>query len=297
MKATERSWNLPIDVIHAHFAYPSGAAAASLTRSWGIPYVLTLHGSDVNFFPSQDRLAKRQFVRAVRAAARVTAVSEALAVRTVAETGIKPIVLPIGLDLRKFSKPVEKTEARRILGLPENRTLLLFVGNLYDKKGVRELLAALAALSARNVLGVFVGAGPLSSLIEVSPWATLAGVQRNEAIPLFCNAADAMVLPSHAEGMPTVLVEAGAAGLPVIASNVGGIPELLGEDRGVLIQPKSAADIVQAAIELMDEPMASLEQAARLRSYVHHHYDADRNAALMVDIYREVIGGCYSISS
>ena len=104
-------------LIHAHFAYPCGLAAARVAGERNIPCVLTLHGSDVNRFPGMSKTTRRLFQEAVLGATTVIAVSEALANRTEQLTDRRPTVLPIGVDLRRFQSPCDPKGARRALGL------------------------------------------------------------------------------------------------------------------------------------------------------------------------------------
>jgi teichuronic acid biosynthesis glycosyltransferase TuaC len=274
------------DVVHAHFAYPAGLAAASLARWWGCASALTLHGGDVNVYPNVNRLAAARFRRAVTGASLLFAVAESLAETTEAISGRRPAVLPIGIDLRRFGS-TRRSDARAALGLPPDGTLLLFVGRLTVEKGVRELLAAIAVLGRRDVRGVFVGEGPLRAEAEASGLGTTTGVQPADRVPLFMAAADALVLPSYTEGMPTVLIEAGAAGLPVAATTVGGIPHLLGSDRGLLFEPKSPGAAASAIRAMLEDAPAARARAERLREIVRKDYDADVNARALLALYRE----------
>jgi teichuronic acid biosynthesis glycosyltransferase TuaC len=105
------------------------------------------------------------------------------------------------------------------------------------------------------------------------------------------SAADVLVLPSYSEGLPTVLVEAGSLGLPVIASAVGGIPELLGNDRGTTLPDVSRASIAAALTRFLDDRSAAEAAAARLREFVVRDYDVDTNAARLVARYRSIAAG------
>jgi teichuronic acid biosynthesis glycosyltransferase TuaC len=276
------------DILHAHFAYPCGLAAVQVARQWGIPCVLTLHGSDVHHYPNANALARARFARALRQMDRVFAVSGALAERAEQLSGCRPDVLPLGIPLSPAS-PTDRAAARAQLGLPADGTLLLYVGNLCAAKGLHELQAALATLADEEVTGILVGEGPLRRRIAATPHLRCVGAQPHAQIPLYMAAADLLVLPSYAEGLPTVLVEAGAARLPVIATTVGGIPELLADDRGLLIPPRHASAIVQAVRQLRAEPSAARARAMRLDAYVRAHYDMAANTQRLVECYRALL--------
>ncbi len=290
-RAIKRCLRVRPDIIHAHFAYPCGLAAAGVAREWGIPSVLTLHGSDVNRYPFVNTFSRTRFIRAIQQTDHVFAVSEALAERTEQLAGCRPTVLPIGINLEGYSHVCDKAPAREQLGLPADRTIILFVGNILEAKGIRELLAALAQFPSDKVLGVFVGEGAYRRHIPPTEYALFVGAQPNSKIPLYMAAADMLVLPSYAEGLPTVLVEAGAARLPIIASNVGGIPELLGDDRGMLIPPRQGDSIVAAIRQLMSNPLSANASTARLAPFVNQHYDIMKNAKQLAEFYHTLTRG------
>ncbi len=99
------------------------------------------------------------------------------------------------------------------------------------------------------------------------------------------------MLPSFSEGMPTVLVEAGAAGLPVVASDVGGIRELLGDGRGSIVPAGDRPALVRAIDSVLSGEAEAAERANRLREYVARNYDADENARRTLGIYDSLLGG------
>lgn len=276
-------------LIHAHFAYPCGLAAVRVAVQRRIPCVVTLHGSDVNRYPNISRRCGRRFLETARGADALLAVSEALAAKTQELCGRRPIVIPIGIDLAKFSAREDTASARRALGLPLDAFIVLYIGFLYRAKGVLELVAATDALRADGVVCVFVGDGPLRGEVAGKPGCLWQGFQPNETVVRYLAAADVAVLPSYSEGMPTALVEAGAMGTPVIASRVGGIPELLGDDRGLLIEPGSVAAIVDAIQTARRHPLDMRRRSQRLHRYVAEHYDAVQNARRQLEIYRSVI--------
>ena len=101
-------------------------------------------------------------------------------------------------------------------------------------------------------------------------------------------AADVLVLPSYSEGLPTVLVEAGSIGVPVIASAVGGIPELLAGGRGAVLPNVSVGAVTGALTAFLATRASAQEAAYRLQAHVHEGYDVDRNAERLAARYREI---------
>jgi teichuronic acid biosynthesis glycosyltransferase TuaC len=115
------------------------------------------------------------------------------------------------------------------------------------------------------------------------------GVRSSSEVALLMRAADVVVLPSDGEGLPTVLVEAGAVGTFVIASAVGGIPELIGNGRGLLLEDLSPASIASALESTAADPGDTEGCVATLRAHVREHYDAYKSAARQADLYERVL--------
>ncbi len=281
-------------LIHGHSAI-TGLAAWRLARRTGLPYVLTVHGSDLNTWPLRhpDRIddLRTAFIEA----GRVIAVSAALAERVDDIAGVKAIHLAIGSDHASIAGlSIRKDEARRILGLDQERVVILFVGNLLPSKGVRALADAILTMDDRFI-GVFVGDGPEAGYrSQESPNGirlVYRGARPHSEIATYMSAADVLVLPSHREGLPTVLVEAGSIGLPVIATAVGGIPGLLGRDRGSLIPDASAESIRWALVAFDADRPAAAAAADRLRTHVLAEHDVDANAVRLRELYDEVTAG------
>jgi teichuronic acid biosynthesis glycosyltransferase TuaC len=280
-------------VIHGHYAV-TGLAAWHLSRRAGLPFFLTFHGDDMNTWPDDhpDRLGDLR--AAVTEASGVFAVSRALAARVRDVTGAEAIPLPLGCDHAWIdASACARDEGRRLLGIPADRLVVLFVGYLLPQKGVRELATAILDLGD-PFMGVFVGAGPEQGYATDDPRASgrlrYEGMRSHEDVIRYMSAADVLVLPSYGEGLPTVIVEAGSVGLPVIASAVGGIPELLGTDRGKTLTTVSAADIEMALSSFADRREEARSAAARLRALVRAEYDVSMNAQLLLGRYRSAGG-------
>jgi glycosyltransferase involved in cell wall biosynthesis len=246
------------DVLLLSWAYPDAAAAAWLARRLGIPYVVKVHGSDLNVsanFP----LRRAQIRSALKPAGAVIAVSRALAEKAVAIGADAARVHTIynGVDSDLFA-PGSQAEARTRLGLAAGAPLLLYVGNLKSTKGCIDLLKAFPAVLAQrpDARLIFVGSG--ASRAELLERAAASGcVERvvlMGAVPHgtlgdWFRAADLLCLPSHNEGVPNVVLEAMACGTPVVATRVGGIPEVLPDHAGILVPVQDQAALEAALLE------------------------------------------------
>ena len=276
-------------LIHGHSAVP-GLAAWRLARRTGLPFVLTFHGSDLYTWPDRhtDRMADLR-TAALEARAIIT-VSAALAARAREITGVDAIHLPLGSDHRSLAAlALPRDVARAALDLVDDRVIVLFVGNLLAAKGVRELVDAILPRGDR-FLGVLVGDGPERGYGGAEGRSAgclrYPGLRPHDDVARYMSAADVLVLPSYHEGLGTVLVEAGSLGLPVIASGVGGIPGLIGADRGVLLDEVSSAAIGAALDQFERGRSAASAAAARLRAFVLAEHDVDTNAGRLLEIYR-----------
>ncbi len=245
------------DCVLVSWAYPDAAAAGWLARRLGIPYAVKVHGSDLNV-QSDFPLRRRQIRSALRGAGAVVAVSQALADKAVA-IGADPArvhVLYNGVDGALFA-PGSRSAARARLQLATDTPLLLYVGNLKASKGCLDLLEAFPALLAAQPQArvVYVGAGPCrAELLEraaalgCASQVNLVGAVAHAHLGDWFRAADLLCLPSHNEGVPNVVLEAMACGTPVVATVVGGIPEVVAACVGILVPAHDRAALAAALI-------------------------------------------------
>jgi glycosyltransferase involved in cell wall biosynthesis len=240
-----------IDIVLGTWAYPDGFAAVIAARLLGVPCVVKLHGSDINVIAKLPG-PRRQTAWALAHAARVVAVSRALG-DEVAALGVprERIALVMnGVDSELFHLR-DRAQARRELGLPDG-PMALCVANLKPEKGVLDLARAWAHVARElpDARLVMVGGGPLRAELEAQlpPRATLAGPQPLAKVPIWMAACDVLVLPSHVEGTPNVVLEALACGRRVVASAVGGVPDLLTSDALGAMVPARQPDLLAAAL-------------------------------------------------
>jgi len=274
------------DILHAHFAYPSGAFGVALQRRERIPLMVTLHGDDVTIYPHHNARMRSLFKMTMRSADRVLAVSPALAEMTRDLSGVTPTVLSTGVDTRQFCATLNREKARAEFNLPRDAFVILYVGALLPQKGVHDLAAALQILDWPDAIGVFAGGGPSPPRGRNLQ---LLGRISSEKIPALLAAADAFVLPSWHEGLGQAAVEAGAAGIPVVAARTGGLADLVADDRGFGFPPRDVAALAQALQTIRAEPDEARRRAQRLKHHVQEQHDLARNAATLAALYRELV--------
>ncbi|HET6631271.1 MAG TPA: glycosyltransferase family 4 protein [Rhodanobacteraceae bacterium] len=246
----------PIDCLLGSWAYPDGVAVSWLAQRLGVPYVIKVHGSDINV-QANHSLRRRQISASLAGAGAVVAVSKALATRVI-DLGVDPRrvhVLYNGVDRQRFA-PGPRGAARSRLGLDPTMEMVLFVGNLKTSKGCVDLVRAASALAtARPRLHVyFAGTGPAAGEISRRAWASqlhgrvhLLGSVEHAALADWYRSADLLCLPSHNEGVPNVVLEAMACGVPVVATAVGGIPEVVPRQAGTLV-PAHDTEALRSAL-------------------------------------------------
>ncbi|HCU79983.1 MAG: hypothetical protein CL789_04605 [Chloroflexi bacterium] len=201
------------------------------------------------------------------------------------------------IEVDKFENVEHRIDFRREWSVDDNMSLIVVVGYLEEIKGHRYLLQALPNIVARhpNILVALVGDGELKKQFEdqvletcVADKVLFAGWQQD--VPSILNAADLLVLPSLSEGLPFVVPEAMAAGLPVVATNVGGIPEAVVEGKtGLLVKAASSLELEQAIISLLDNPSQMIEMGIAGNKRANAEFNVERMVRDTCDVYSTVL--------
>jgi glycosyltransferase involved in cell wall biosynthesis len=252
------------DVVLGSWAYPDGVGAVALARLMGVPAVVKVHGSDMNVLAKMPSIA-RNLRWALPRARRVVVVSRPLG-DVVASFGVardRIDIVPNGVDADLF-RPRDRAAARAALGHGgDARRWLLYVGRIEEDKGVLDLLEAFSLLARRrsDVRLAIVGDGKARAACEraASGWLgeriLVVGPRPLEDVPRWMAACDALVLPSWAEGTPNVVLEALACGRRVVATRVGGTPDVVvGPELGELVPPRDPAVLADALGRACDTP-------------------------------------------
>jgi len=282
---------LDLDVLHGHGAkggaYARFAARRLSARGHHVKSFYTPHGGSLNFKPGS--LEQRILLMIEGGLESMTSgliFESAYAARVyrsrVSAKGAPQRIIPNGLKPTDFTPAKPRPDA----------TDLLFVGELRSIKGVDFLLKALAELKFDHpVTATIVGSGPdaeplkkLASTLGLDDLVTFAGaLPVREAFGL----GRIMVVPSLAESFPYVVLEAAAAGLPLIATNVGGIPEIVADTDTVLIEPGNAAGLASALRATLGDAEAARGRAKRLRAKIESRFTVAAMTGAVLDFYAE----------
>jgi len=292
-------------IIHAHgHPYLTSLAAGKLAKMYAKPFVLTQHNTFIeynNMFDEVERLNDLTVGKQnLRDADRIIAVSGATK-NYVLSLGAKPKkvkVLHNGVDLDKFRPRAKKhEEMRRKLSIPESAIVVLTVRRLVYKNGVDTLIegANIAVKKNPRIIFLAVGKGPDSESIKlriqqlgIDDNFKLAGFVSDADLPSYYNVADLFVLPSKSgEGLPLVALEAMACALPVIATDVGGIREVLKEDYGRLVPPNQPELLAEAVLDFAAQNFS--KRKLELRAMMEEKFSWDTNVERLIEIYEELI--------
>jgi glycosyltransferase involved in cell wall biosynthesis len=285
--------------IHAHFASHPAAVAYVIHRLTGIPYSFTAHGSDLHRDRHMlcEKVSEAAFVAAISQYNKNIIVTECPG-SAKGEDGDKVLVVHCGVDTTVFQPRTEPTSYER----GESPFTILCIGTLHEVKGQTYLIDACRLLHGRGIDFVcrFVADGPdLAKLTEQAAQAGIAdrvhfhGRVTREEIAALLRDADVMAAPSvptsdgRREGIPVVLMEAMGSGVPVVASDLSGIPELaVNEQCGLLGPPRDAEGLANALERLYRDPALRRQFSTAGREKVLNEFDLTLNAARLAQLFR-----------
>lgn len=259
-----------IDLIHAHYIMPPGLISVFCGMLLRVRTAITIHGSDI-FVLARKPLLKSLIKFTLKKTDYVFAVSDSLK-NEVLKLGIEGMEDKLSVtyntvDIKRFN-PYNMTNFKEEMEIAPERSVILFVGNLVWQKGVEFLIRAKEFLNEDAVI-VIVGDGPLlqelKGIVEFEDIADIIFTGARDDVDKIMPAADVLVLPSVSESFGIVILEAMASGKPVVATNVGGIPEIVNEETGIIVQPEDPVALAEAIDKILKDKylQKKLSKAAR----------------------------------
>jgi glycosyltransferase involved in cell wall biosynthesis len=286
-----------VDVLHTEDKY-SHILGGLAARFANVPVVMTRHVIREDTPSPSDWAKARLDARALRHADRVIAVSEAARASAIQSIGVAPsrvVTVYNGLDSRTLLDPRPTAEIRRSLGWPRDARVVTMIAALREGKGHEVLLRAVASMrgSIPSLLVVLVGSGEREAELRrvaapIVENVLFLGERRD--VSTILGGTDVVVLPSWTEALPTVLLEAAAVGLPVVATKVGGTAEIVIDGvTGYLVPPGDSDALGRRIVDLLMEPDASRAMGLRASRRVKSRFSIQRQAAETALVYHEVL--------
>jgi len=296
------------DVIHTHFGRQTYDIVVSLcSRKYTIPYILQAHGS-LPRIGSWRRLKWFYDVlfgyRVLRNASRVIALShvEADQYRRMGVPEEKIAIVPNGIDLSEYANLPSQGAFKKKFGIPEDKKVILYLGRIHRIKGIDLLIKAYAYLIEKvgNKDAVLVIAGPddgylnnakaLAYSLRVSDSVMFVGpLYGVDKLAAYVDS-NLCVLPSKYETFPMVLLEAYACGKPIVASNIGGLKELIMDgETGLLFEAGNFKQMAEKMLYLLNNVGRAVELGRNARKLVEEKYSIDKVADDLEALYMEVV--------
>lgn len=285
------------DVVHTHSA-KAGAIGRLAARRAGVRAIVhSFHGFPFHQF--QPAVVRRSLLTAERGLSRITdyfladgtvIAAEAVRLRLAAPGTIRAIASPVD-DGITAATPETRRHARMLLGLPEHATVVGTAARLSHQKAPLDMVRALARLGRPDVSVVWIGDGELRSRTERE--IRRAGLEgrflllgERADVPALLPAFDVFALSSLYEGLPCAVVEAMTCGIPVIATAVNSVPEIVISGRtGLLARPGDPSTMAHALAFMLDHPAAAAEMAAAARSHIGAGFRPEVHARDLVAAY------------
>lgn len=283
-----------IDLIHLHWFWPLGCGVRKYARKYGIPYVITCHGSDININMAQPQLQK-SIIRILEDAAAVEFVSQALlnTAKSYGYSGKNAKVVPNGIDAEVFGKQISNVRKEK-----EECLLIGYIGNLIEIKGADRIPAIFKEIYERRdrqVRFVVIGDGVLRKSLEEQMKGlpvTFTGRIVQEEVADFSRKMDLVLIPSRNEGYPCIVKEVQSCGAIPIGTRVGGIAEAIGTFGKVLDIKKEdsaekAAHCFADAVDEMLEHIEMFDLASMIQQAQKNTWDNQQEQSC--NIYKEIL--------
>jgi glycosyltransferase involved in cell wall biosynthesis len=291
----------PFDLLHAQYGYPPGLAALQLSRTLGLPSVVSIQGGDGHWVGVDCCGTHQRAIRTVLDHAGAVLIGcQSFADEVIGHHGTRPerfTLVPGAVDVQRF-RP--RADWRAGQWANAAHPTLLYHGRVDRRKGVLDLLDAFALLApARPGLRLLIsGIGPdleeVRRRVAVAPWQAqveLAGYVDYDQVPQVYHHADVFVSPTYAEGFSNTILEAMASGLPCVAAEAVGVVDCLRhDDNGLLLPPGDVPALAVALTRILDEEALRIRLAKTALHEVRTTYAWPIIGRQIDGIYRQLLG-------
>ena len=275
-----------LDLLQAHYIPHSSIIPSILKRNR--PLILKFHGDDARIFPYKNSLNRRIILASLRRADHVLTASEEMRNGLISLGGDKDRItaLSSGVDTIEYA-PGDRDRSRKTLGLPDDGTLIvLYVGRIHPWKGIHEMIEA--ARNLHDTLFIFIGPGTIPAHPDNCRF---IGNIAHEKVRTWITSADISMLPSYTEGISNFLMESLSCGVPAIASNAGGNPELVRDHETGLLVPVKNSQALTDAIAWMNAHESERKQMGKQgRTAMVSRYHDDLLIEQLIEIHTSLIG-------
>lgn len=289
----------PFDVIYGRGLFPCADTAVRLSDILNIPAVGVAIGGDINFVPHYSSGMYKHTVKLLGKLDDIMANGSGAASKVKEICGRDCQMAHGVVDLVEFCPSEDKAANRKEFGISPESTVILYVGYMKKAKGIYELIKTFVAIKKKypNVILKMCGKGTemadLKRVIdqsEVSDAIEVVGPVAPDKINRWMKSCDLFILPSYSEGMPNVVMEAMASGLPIITTAVGGLPDAVGDCEGaILVQPKSVDQLVQALDSVLADNNKIKSMGIASREVAEKRFGAKMNCKQLLDHLETVI--------
>ena len=277
------------DILHAHYATSYGLIGRLIGFK---PLIISVWGSDVYLFPRKNFFFKKILVDNLKSANIILSTSKAMGEETKKYTKKEIFITPFGIDTKRFSPNKVLNRITFNIGC---------IKSLEEIYGIRYLILAFARflkeypeVNSKLLIGGEGSEGTnlrdLANELNITDFVEFIGRISNDAVPQFLNDLDVAVFPSLSESFGVAAIEASSVEVPVIVSNVGGLPEVIDQhETGIIVEPKDIDGLFKAIEYLYENPLERMRLGKNGRQKVCDEYEITENTQRMIDIYSELL--------
>jgi teichuronic acid biosynthesis glycosyltransferase TuaC len=279
-----------IDFRNSYPSYPLGDVAEKLAKYYQVPYLYTINGQEYPMCEPDTDLMTSRLKRYAKGAAKMLGVSNEIVreIKRTTEVNAELTVHPVGVHVSRITAE-EKSLLKQRLQLNSGKIYFLYAGAISFLKGTDVLLTAFRKLNLADTILILIG--PMDKdAFQFNNNEYYLGLQPPEIVYQYMQVCNLFIFPSRIEGMPNVLKEAGAVGIPIIASRVGGIPELLGEDERGLLMPDISVESLLSSIEkAINHSNEMTTRCIKMKEYIEAEYSVEACTKKLIEQYQQVL--------